>query len=86
MFIVVCQTAALAQAPDFSPLLPAPTPATQTIREALLSGEADRATAAAASLDPAARPLWLGILAILRNDPNKAIRILRPPGKRKHSG
>ncbi len=86
VFIVVCQTAALAQAPDLSPLLPAPTPATQTIRQALLSGEADRATAAAASLDPAARPLWLGILAILRNDPNTAIRILRPTGEAKALG
>ena len=86
MFIVVCQTAAFAQGPDVSPLLPAPTPATRTIREALLSGEADRATAAAGSLDRAARPLWLGILAILRNDPNKAIRILRPAGEAKALG
>ncbi len=82
----MCQTVAFAQVPELIPLFPAPTPATQAIREALLSGESDRATATAESLDPSARPLWLGILAIMRNDPNKAIRILRHTGEAKALG
>ena len=80
------QTVAFAQVPELIPLLPAPTPATQAIREALLSGEPDRATGAAESLDPSVRPLWLGILAIMRHDPNKAIRILRHTGEAKALG
>ncbi|HMF76937.1 MAG TPA: tetratricopeptide repeat protein [Bryobacteraceae bacterium] len=84
--VVVWQAAASAQGPDLIPLLPAPTPATHAIRLALLSGEADRATAAADALDPSARQLWLGILAIMRNNPNKAIRILRHTGEAKVLG
>ena len=80
------QAIASAQAPDLIPLLPPPTPATQAIRQALLAGDSDRVTASAKLIDPSARPVWLGILAIMHNEPNKAIRILRPTGEAKALG
>jgi len=38
------------------------------------------------SLDPAVRPLWLGILAIMHHEPDRAIRILRQTGEAKTLG
>jgi tetratricopeptide (TPR) repeat protein len=69
--------AALAEAPDLTPLLPAPTPDTQAIREALLAGDANDATRLVESLGPQTRLLWRGILAIVSNDSHAAVRALR---------
>ncbi|MEP6538753.1 MAG: tetratricopeptide repeat protein [Bryobacteraceae bacterium] len=72
-FIVLWQAAACAQVPDLVPLLPAPSPQTEAIRHHLFAGDLDKAAADARSLDP----VWQGILAITRHEPDKAIRILR---------
>jgi tetratricopeptide (TPR) repeat protein len=71
------RAAAFAEAPDLTPLLPAPTPDTQAIREALLAGDVKGAARLVESLDPRARLIWRGILAILGNDSPAAIRALR---------
>jgi tetratricopeptide (TPR) repeat protein len=76
-FIVVWSAICFAQTLDLAPLLPAPTPATDAIRQALLTGRILHATNLADSLAPETRKLWRGILAIVRNDPTSAIRTLR---------
>ena len=78
--------ACFAQTFDLTPLLPAPTPATEAIREAVITGEATRAAHLAESLDPETRKLWLAILAIVRNDPTTAIRALRHASQPKALG
>jgi tetratricopeptide (TPR) repeat protein len=78
--------ACFAQTFDLTPLLPAPTPATEEIREAVMTGEATRAAHLAESLDPETRKLWGAILAIVGNDPTTAIRALRHAGQPKALG
>ncbi len=68
---------AAAQTLDLSPLLPSPTPETQAISDALLSGNVPRAGVLMNELPPGSRDLWLGILAIAENDSTRAIRFLR---------
>jgi tetratricopeptide (TPR) repeat protein len=73
----MCCAAAFAEAPELTPLLPAATPETQAIREAVLAGDARRAARMVESLDPRTRLVWRGILAIAGNDSRTAIRALR---------
>ena len=82
----MCRAACFAQTFDLTPLLPAPTPATEAIREAVLSGKVTGAAHFVESLDPATRELWRAILAIVRNDPTTAIRALRHAGQPKALG
>ncbi len=86
MFIVVWGAVCFGQTFDVAPLLPAPVSATQAIREAVVAGEIARAAHLAESLDPAARELWQGILAIVHNDSTTAIRALRHAGQPKALG
>lgn len=69
--------AAFAESPELAPLLPAPTRYTQTIRQALLAGDAKAAARLVESLDPRNQLLWRGILYIAGNDSQAAIRVLR---------
>jgi tetratricopeptide (TPR) repeat protein len=78
--------ACFAQTFDLSPLLPAPTPATEAIREAVISGEVTGAAHLAESLDPETWELWRAILAIVGNDSTTAIRALRHAGQPKALG
>lgn len=84
--LVVCHTIASGQTTDLSPLLPPPDPSTEGIRQAIESGQVSRASALVASLDPPARDLWQGILAITRNEANRAIRHLRKSDNSKALG
>ena len=84
--IVMWQTVAIAQSPELAPLLPSGIPITKTMREALQTGDADRVAATADSHDPSIQALWLGILALTRDNPTKAIRILRHSGHPKALG
>src|SRR5690348_3103947 len=85
-FIVIWCAGCFAQTLDLAPLLPAPAPATDAIRKAVLTGRILEAMNLAESLDPEARTLWRGILAIVRNDPTSAIRTLRHAGQPKALG
>ncbi len=82
----MCGAAGFGQTFDLTPLLPAPSPSTQAIREAVIAGDVVRAAQLAESLDPAARQLWRGILAIVRDDSATAIRALRHSGQPKALG
>jgi len=85
-FIVMWGAVCFGQTFDVAPLLPAPAPATQAMREAVMAGEVARAAHLAESLDPGARELWRAILAIVRNDSTAAIRTLRHAGQPKALG
>lgn len=85
-YIVIWCAACFAQTLDLTPLLPAPTPATGTIREAVMAGRLIDAANLTESLDLETRKLWRGILAIVRNDPTSAIRALRHSGQPKALG
>jgi tetratricopeptide (TPR) repeat protein len=78
--------ACFAQKLDLTPLLPAPMPATQAIRDAVIAGDLAGAARRTELLDPENRELWRGILAIVRNDPTTAIRALRHAGQPKALG
>jgi tetratricopeptide (TPR) repeat protein len=78
--------ACFAQKLDVTPLLPASTPATDQIREAVMAGDVTGAARLAESLDPEDGKLWRAILAIVRNDPTTAIRALRHAGQPKALG
>jgi tetratricopeptide (TPR) repeat protein len=75
--LAVWHSIGFAQPGDLSPLLPPADPATDVIAQAIRSGDTARAAELLASLDPATRTQWAGILAITQNDANGAIRILR---------
>jgi tetratricopeptide (TPR) repeat protein len=75
--LAVWHSIGFAQPGDLSPLLPPADPATGAIAQAIRSGDTARAAELLASLDPATRTQWAGILAITQNDANGAIRILR---------
>ncbi len=75
-----------AQTFDLTPLLPAPTPADEAVRKAVMTGELAVAAHLAESLDLEIRELWRGILAIVRNDSTTAIRALRHAGQPKALG
>src|SRR6266851_8231693 len=75
-----------AQTFDLTPLLPAPTPAAEAVRKAIMAGELAGAAHLAESLEPETRQLWRGILAIVRNDSTTAIRALRHAGQPKALG
>jgi tetratricopeptide (TPR) repeat protein len=86
ILLVVCHVAALAQHTELAPLLPEASPATLQIRRAVLDGDLPRAAALATGLAEADRVLWRGILAIVRNEPIEAIRILPRNGQPKVLG
>ncbi|MBC8165142.1 MAG: hypothetical protein H7Y20_04615 [Bryobacteraceae bacterium] len=75
--LVVCHTIALAQPADLSPLLPPASASTHAISQAIQSGQISHAAGLLLKLDPLARNLWQGILAITQNDANGAVRTLR---------
>jgi protein O-GlcNAc transferase len=67
-------------------LLPPPAAATEAVRQAVLAADLPRAASLAAALPAADRPVWLGLLAILRREAPAAIRLLRPANQPKLLG
>lgn len=86
MLLVVCHIALPGQPAELTPLLPAATPATQEIRQALLAGNLARAAVLVDRLGGVDGNLWRGIVAIVRNDPTRAIRLLPRTGQPKALG
>ena len=86
ILLVVCHTPLGAQRHDLDALLPAPATATTAVRQAALAGDLPRAASLAAALPAADRPVWLGLLAILRHEAPAAVRLLRPANQPKLLG
>lgn len=86
MLLVVCHASAAGQRTELTPLLPEASTATQEIRRAVVAGDLARAAVLVKGLGETDRALWQGILAIVRNEPVEAIRLLPRKGQPKVLG
>lgn len=86
MLLVVCHRGLAGQSAELIPLLPPDQSETHAVRNALLAGDLAAASELASQLPDPQRNVWRGLLAIVRNEPVAAIRILPRSGAAKLLG